>query len=176
MGIVAQTQPLIADMAGVWEGEYVHVDLNHQEFDRHQSQLLVRLHDQDTDDAPGVIKQTNIYTWADGEQEVRYFEGDYHDGHIRLDNELITGWTGAISLDPTGRTLMVGWTRPSEPGFRYYEIITVSEDGESRNRTWHWYRKDRLFQRTLINERRTSRDWQSYDQPHFYKTEPRSRS
>lgn len=172
MGLIAAALPLIADMQGVWEGQYVHFDAAHREFDRHHSQLLVRLDDET--EARAAIKQTNIYTWPCGEQEIRYFEGDFRDDRIWFNNDLIDGWTSTIDLDPTGRTIMVGWTRPAEPGFRYYEIITVSEDGESRNRTWHWYRNDRLFQRTLINELRVARNWRDYDREDYYQTQPRA--
>ena len=34
-------------------------------------------------------------------------------------------------VDPTNRTILVGWTRAHEPDFRYYEMITVAEDGEA---------------------------------------------
>jgi hypothetical protein len=166
MNIIAELQPIVADQEGVWEGEYVHLDENHNVIDRHQSRLVCRL----DDGADGVAKlsQTNIYTWPDEQQEIRYFEGVFNNDRIWIKNELIDGWTGAIDLDTTQRTIMVGWTRTSEPDFRYYEMITVAEDGNAKNRTWHWYRKGRLFQRTLINEERVSRDWKSYDDPSYY--------
>ena len=50
----------------------------------------------------------------------------------------------------------------------------MAEDGDAKNRTWHWYRKDRLFQRTVINENRVSRDWQAYDDPSYYSYRPRA--
>ncbi len=171
MGIIATSMPLITDTAGVWEGEYVHIDENHQEFDRHQARLLIRIDDES--DTEARLRQTNIYTWSNNEHEIRYFEGNYRDDRIWFNNALIDGWTRTIDMDPTGRTMMVAWTRPAEPGFRYYEIIIFSEDGQSRNRTWHWYRNDRLFQRTLINEHKVSDDWRSFDEPHFYASQPR---
>ena len=166
MNIIAETQALVADQAGVWEGEYVHLDENHNEIDRHQSQLVCRLNDGPEGEAS--LSQSNIYTWADGQREIRYFECLFKGDRLWIENELISGWTGEVSLDPTNRTIMVGWTRTSEPDFRCYEMITVAEDGDAKNRTWHWYRKGKLFQRTLINESRISRDWQAYDDPSYY--------
>lgn len=171
MNIIASAQPLVADQAGVWDGEYLHLDADHREIDRHASRLICRL--EDGPDGQARLRQTNIYTWPDGQREIRYFEGVYRGDRLWIRNELIDGWTSAITLDATARTIMVAWTRPAEPGFRYYELITVSEDGEAKNRTWHWYREGRLFQRTLINETRVARDWQRYDDPAYYRFHPK---
>ena len=79
-----------------------------------------------------------------------------------------------IAVTSTDRTIMVGWVRTGEPDFRFYELITVAADGDAKNRTWHWYRKGRLFQRTLINEVRISHDWEQFDDPHYYAFRPRT--
>ncbi|MDE2442477.1 MAG: DUF3598 domain-containing protein, partial [Betaproteobacteria bacterium] len=107
-------------------------------------------------------------------QEIRYFDGIFQDDRIWIKNDLIDGFVGALNYDETNRTIMVGWTRTHEPDFRYYEMITVAEDGQAKNRTWHWYRKGRLFQRTVINENRISRDWQAHDDPSYYSYRPRA--
>lgn len=172
MGIIADTMPLVASQQGVWEGTYVHLDADHREIDRHSSRLVCRLFD--GDDGTARLAQSNIYDWADGTREVRYFDGVFRDDRVWFDNENIVGWTGAISLDETNRTIMVGWVRTGEPDFRFYEMITVAEDGQAKNRTWHWYRKGRLFQRTIINEALVSKDWRAYDDPGYYAYRPRA--
>lgn len=172
MGIIAKTMPLVASQAGVWEGEYVHLNQDHEVIDRHRSRLVCRLFD--GPDGEARLAQTNIYDWADGTREIRYFDGVFRGDRVWIDNVNINGWTAAISLDETERTIMVGWTRAGEPDFRYYEMITVAEDGNAKNRTWHWYRKGRLFQRTIINEARISHDWQAYDDPAYYAFQPRA--
>ena len=68
---------------------------------------------------------------------------------------------------------MVGWVRKDSIDMKFYELITVSADGNAKNRAWHWYRNGSLFQRTLINEVRTSRGWHSYDDPSLLKSTPR---
>lgn len=172
MNIISEQQPIVAEQAGVWKGEYVHLDASHKIIDRHQSQLVCRL--LDGPDGEAKLSQTNIYDWPDGTREIRYFDGVFKVDRVWISNDLIDGWTGAVAMDPTNRTIMVGWTRPREPDFRYYEMITVAEDGNAKNRTWHWYRKGRLFQRTLINEVRISREWQAYDDPVYYRFHARS--
>jgi hypothetical protein len=171
MKIIAEKQPLIADQAGVWAGEYVHLDADNQVIDRHKSKLVCRL--EDGPDGAARLSQTNIYDWPDNTQEIRYFDGVFKGDRVWIKNDLIDGWTGALAMDPTNRTIMVGWTRTHEPDFRYYEMITVAQDGNAKNRTWHWYRKGRLFQRTIINEVRIAQDWRPHDDPSYYSFRPR---
>ncbi|MCA3254246.1 MAG: DUF3598 domain-containing protein [Alphaproteobacteria bacterium] len=172
MGCIRDRMPIVADQAGVWDGEYIHLDAEGREIDRHASRLVCRL--EDGPDGVARLSQSNIYTWADGTREVRYFDGIFRGDRVWISNDLIDGWTASLSLDPTERTIMVGWTRVSEPDFRYYEMITVAEDRRAKNRTWHWYRRGRLFQRTIINETKTADDWAAYDDPSLLVYRPRS--
>ena len=172
MGIIANTMPLVAAQAGVWDGEYVHFDAEHREVDRHRSRLVCRLFD--GEDGEARLAQTNIYEWGDGTKEIRYFDGAFRGDRVWIDNVNIECWSAEVALDETHRTILVGWVRAGEPDFRFYELITVAEGGDAKNRTWHWYRKGRLFQRTLINEVRVSQDWQAYDDPAYYAFRPRA--
>ena len=172
MGIIAERLPLLAEQEGVWDGEYVHLDAEHRVIDRHRSRLLCRNFDGPEGEARFV--QSNLYDWQDGTREIRYFEGVFRDDRVWISNDLIDGWTADIQLDPTRRSLMVAWVRSQEPDFRFYELITMSEDGQAKNRTWHWYRKGRLFQRTLINETLATRDWQSLDRDEYHRYQPRA--
>jgi hypothetical protein len=171
-GVISERMPLVAAQAGVWQGEYVHLDANHNVIDRHRSQLVCRLFDGENGKAR--LSQTNIYDWPDATREIRYFDGLFRGDRIWIDNVNINGWTAAVDLDETNRTIMVGWVRAGEPDFRYYEMITVAEDNLAKNRTWHWYRKGRLFQRTIINEVRISHNWEEYDDPSYYEYRPRA--
>jgi hypothetical protein len=163
--------PIVAAQQGIWAGEYLHLDADNREIDRHWSRLICRLFD----GADGVARltQTNIYDWADGSREIRYFDGLLEGDRINISNENITGWVSPLAQDETARTIMVGWVRAGEPDFRYYEMITVAEDGNAKNRVWHWYRQGRLFQRTIINEVRVSHDWRDDDDPAYYGFIPR---
>jgi len=165
--IIREKLPLVADQEGVWDGEYVHFDAEHREIDRHRSRLVCRLFD--GADGEARLVQSNIYHWDDGSREIRYFDGVFRDDRIWISNELIDGWTASIGLDETGRSLMVAWVRVAEPDFRFYELITMAEDNDAKNRTWHWYRNGRLFQRTLINEVRVAHDWKPFDSDELYR-------
>ncbi|MEJ2534146.1 MAG: DUF3598 domain-containing protein, partial [Gammaproteobacteria bacterium] len=129
MGVMAERLPLLVDQEGVWDGEYVHVDADHQVIDRHRSRLICRVFDGPEGEAKFV--QSNLYDWADGTREIRFFEGVFRDDRVWIRNDLIDGWTADLDLDPTRRSLMVAWVRVGEPDFRFYELITMSEDGQA---------------------------------------------
>ena len=53
---------------------------------------------------------------------------------------------------------MLYWKRPAEK-VHLYEMIQISHCQNKRNRVWHWFKDDALFQRTLVDERRVSKNW-----------------
>jgi hypothetical protein len=148
--------PLLARNEGVWEGHYRYYDPQGVKIDEHRSRLLCRIiEDRD-------YRQTNIYRWADGRRENREFPATIDGSRLIFTNE-ITGWAQDVALDEHGRTMMLHWTRNDERDLYLYEMIQLSDDGLARARVWHWFKSDRLFQRTLIDERRLSTDWAAYD-------------
>ena len=104
--------------------------------------------------------QTNYYTWKDGRTETRDFPATVEDGRLRWDNEFIQGWAADVALDGFGRTTMLNWTRTGEPDLYLYEMIQISDDGQSRARVWQWFKKDRLISRTLVDEKKISDNWE----------------
>lgn len=150
--------PLLARHEGVWEGIYRYYDAAGNKIDEHRSRLLCRF------PATGpAYHQTNLYKWADGRTEIRDFPASVVNGRISWDNELINGWAADVPLDDFKRTTMLNWTRTGEPDLYLYEMIQISDDGQSRSRTWQWFKQDRLFQRTLIDETFISSDWKSWE-------------
>lgn len=148
--------PLLARNEGVWEGHYRYYDANGDKVDEHKSRLICRIRE-DRD-----YHQTNLYRWSDGRRETRDFPARIENNRLILYTE-IDGWASAVDLDEHQRTMMLHWTRKNEPDLYLYEMIQLSDDGESRARVWQWFKSDRLFQRTLIDELRVSTDWASYD-------------
>ena len=63
--------------------------------------------------------------------------------------------------------MLLNWRRRDDPSLYLYEMIQISDCGTARARTWHWFRNDRLFQRTLVDERRVSEDWRAFDGKSF---------
>lgn len=148
--------PYLARNEGVWEGYYRYYDRDGRQVDVHKSRLLCRIRD-DRD-----YHQTNLYRWQDGRKEDRDFPAKIRGERLIFDTE-IDGWAAAVDLDEHGRTMMLHWTRKAESGLYLYEMIQLSDDGNSRARVWQWFRDDRLIQRTLVDEQRISDDWRAYD-------------
>jgi hypothetical protein len=148
--------PLLARHEGVWDGVYRYYDAEGHKIDEHKSRLICRF----PSDENVPYHQTNHYSWADGKVEVRDFPTRYEFGRVIFDNELIYGWAAEVPLDDYHRTVMLYWKRKGEEGLELYEMIQLSDDGQMRNRIWHWYKHGVLVQRTLIDEKFVSRDWQ----------------
>ena len=49
-------------------------------------------------------------------------------------------------------TLMLKLDRLDEPGAYYIEMINIAPDGQSRARTWQWFKDGRPWKRTLCDE------------------------
>lgn len=154
--------PLLARHEGVWEGWYRYYDPRGDKMDEHRSRLYCRF----PDAGPYPYHQTNHYLWADGRREIRDFPAAVKNGRIFWDNELITGWAADVPLDDFKRTTMLNWVRKGEPDTYLYEMIQISDDAAVRHRVWHWYKKGRLIQRTLIDETRVATDWAAYEKAH----------
>ena len=147
--------PYLARNEGVWEGYYRYYDAAGNKIDEHKSRLVCRIkNDRD-------YHQTNLYRWADGRKENRDFPATIEGSRLVFTSE-ITGWAEAVDLDEHKRTMMLHWTRNNEPDLYLYEMIQLADDGEARARVWQWFKSDRLMQRTLIDERRVSNDWEAY--------------
>ncbi len=158
MGI-REDMPLLARHEGVWDGVYTYYNAAGEKVDEHKSRLFCRF----PDDGPYPYHQTNHYTWPDGRTEVRDFPAEYRDKRVWWDNDLIKGWAAEVPLDFENRTVMLYWQRQGDPSLYLYEMIQISDDGNSRCRTWHWIRSGQLETRTAIQETRVSHDWRAVE-------------
>lgn len=153
--------PLLARHEGVWDGWYRLYDAQGNKTDEHRSRLVCRF----PDSGPYPYHQSNHYQWADGRTEVREFPALVQDDRIVFVSDLIEGWAADVGLDSRHRTTLLNWERKGEPGVYLYEMIQLSDDGQSRSRVWHWYREGRILQRTLIDETRVSHQWRGITGP-----------
>ena len=94
--------------------------------------------------------QTNEYTWADGRKERFEFPATYTNKRIWWDTERIEGQ--AWEIDDS--SIVLTWRRKDIKDSSLYEMIQLSEDGNKRARTWHWFENGELVKRTLIKEER----------------------
>jgi hypothetical protein len=152
--------PQLMDSDGVWEGWYRYYDARTGMLtDQHRCRLICRIMEED---APYPYYQTNQYFWEDGRVDIREFPAWYDEGRIWWDNDLITGWAAPMQPDDYHRSTCLNWTRKGESDLFLYEMIQHSPNGIDRARTWQWFRDGVCFQRTLIDEKRVSRDWRSW--------------
>ncbi len=158
MSEIKQAMPLLARHEGVWDGWYRHYDGRGVMVDEHRSRLVCRF----PQDGDYPYHQTNNYTWNDGKTEVRDFPATYRDGRVWFDNDLITGWAAEVGLDEFNRSVMLYWERKNEPDLYLYEMIQLSDDGQSRCRTWQWIKDGRIHLRTLIDEEKVSDSWEGF--------------
>ena len=148
--------PLLARHEGVWEGYYRYYNADGDKIDEHKSRLICRIREDRE------YHQTNLYRWSNGERDTRDFPAEIRNERLYFATD-IDGWAAAVDLDEHKRTMMLHWTRVDEPDLYLYEMIQISDDGEARARVWHWFKNDRLLQRTLVDERRISTDWAAYE-------------
>ncbi|MEM7612440.1 MAG: DUF3598 domain-containing protein [Pseudomonadota bacterium] len=152
--------PVLARHEGVWDGYYRYYNLAGEKTDEHRSRLLCRFPDDNT------YHQTNLYFWADGKTEVRDFPTKVEGGRMIFYTD-IDGWAADEPLDTHKRTVLLNWSRRDDPSIFLYEMIQISDCGKHRARVWQWFRDNKLFQRTLVDEQRISDDWAGYDDKQF---------
>ena len=158
MGI-REDMPLLARHEGVWDGTYTYFNDKDEKIDQHKSRLFCRF----PESGPHPYHQTNHYTWDAGRTDIREFPAAYRDKRVWWDNELIKGWAAEVGLDEYNRTVMLYWQRQGDPLLYLYEMIQISDDGQSRCRTWHWIRDGKLETRTAIQEKLVTKDWRSLE-------------
>ena len=146
MRLIRWRMPVLARHAGEWEGTYSYVGVDGERIDEHKSHLTCRFPEEGEWD----YHQTNKYVWADGKQEEHVFPAKYAEGRIWWDTERIEGCAWEID----SRSICLTWVRKDLPGEYLYEMIQLSADGNKRGRTWHWFRDDEMYMRTLIKEHR----------------------
>lgn len=142
--------PILERHLGEWRGEYVHLDPEGREVDRHASRLQMWA----PDDGSCDVVQVNTYTWPDGREEAIRFDGFLRGRDVHFDNDRIAGHMHQTD----DRTILLTWSYKDllKPGNYLYELIQLSQDGLQKVRTWHWMEDDRLTRRTVIRETKTA--------------------
>lgn len=141
--------PILAKHMGEWEGQYIHLDAEGREIDRHKSHLRMW----EPEDGSCDVIQVNTYTWPD-RQEAIQFNGVLKGRDIHFDNDRIVGRMNQWD----DLTIVLTWSYKDllKPGNYLYELIQLSRDGQQKVRTWHWMEDDRLIKRTIIKERKVA--------------------
>ena len=144
--LLEQRMPAMLRHEGTWEGVYTTVNLAGEVTDRHDSRVVCEF----PDEGETVYVQKNRFDWDNGDSFETEFGGILDGDRILWDNDRFTGYGWATEDDLVLLTLR----RNDKPGEHFTEIIVLSPDGESRGRTWHWFRDGELYQRTFCDERK----------------------
>lgn len=138
--------PVFLRHNGIWEGTYTLIDAKTGEvLDHHKSRLTCKTNGVDE------YYQQNIYTWADGRQEVKEFPGVLKDGKLAFDNPRLKG----ESVEVDANTIFLTWIYKDQPDNRFSEIITLESDTH-RCRTWQHFENGEFAKLTVIDERKVA--------------------
>ncbi len=148
MSNIREEMPVLVRHEGQWAGTYITVDVNGKILDQHQSLLTCVFPEGES--YPYV--QTNRYTWADGKVEEYQFPGAYRDKSLWFDTERIEG----RAWEADEHIVILKFSYKEIPDAYVYEMIHLSACNNHRGRTWHWFKKGELYQRTLIKEERVT--------------------
>lgn len=129
---------------GMWEGEYRHLGRDGTLVDFHQMTTRCEF----PADGEYAYIQHNLLRWDDGRTVERSFGGVFRDGLLWWDTDRFHGH-GWETIDGI---VMLRLERKDEPGVRFTEMIELSDDGQTRARTWQWFRDGAPFRRTLCDE------------------------
>ncbi len=146
MSNIRLEMPVLARHQGEWSGTYTVVDITGKIIDQHDSYLSCQF----PENSPYSYYQINHYTWSNGKEEEHNFPATYKDKKIWFDTERIEGQ--AWEVDDS--TVMLYFSYKQFPTMYLYEMIYISPDNNHRARTWHWFKNDQIYQRTLIQEER----------------------
>jgi hypothetical protein len=138
--------PVLARHEGDWVGTYTLIDIEGTILDKHNSHLTCQF----PESGSYPYYQINRYNWPDGKREEHQFPGTYRDKKLWFDMERIQGH----AWEPDDSTIILHFTYKATPEIYLYEMIQISPCGNHRARTWHWFKNDQIYRRTLIQEER----------------------
>jgi hypothetical protein len=146
MANIRDEMSVLAQHEGDWIGTYTLIDCDGNVLDRHRSHITCEF----PADDDSKYYQTNRYTWAGEKREEYRFPGTYHDKKLWFDTDRIKGHAWEVD----DLTVILYFTYKTVPELYVYEMIQISACNNYRARTWHWFKNNQIFQRTLIQEER----------------------
>ena len=148
MSIITREMPLLARHAGVWVGTYRFVTPQLELLDQYDFRIRVSF--PDDDNGGTTYRQESHYIWPDGREYELTFEAQYSgNGLVEF-----AGRLAGHMRELDDRTLYLSFSFDDQPGVDVCEMIQLAPNNNDRARTWHWFRDSKLFQLTLVDERR----------------------
>jgi hypothetical protein len=144
----AEAMPAMVRHRGTWQGIYRHISREGELVDQHRMTTICEF----PDGGEFAYVQQNHLRWDNGRELERSFGGVWRNGMLWWDTDRFSGhgWETRDGI------VMLNLKRKDEPGVHFIEMITMSDDGQTRARTWQWFRNGTPFRRTLCDEWRVS--------------------
>jgi hypothetical protein len=140
----AEAMPNMLLHEGEWEGIYRHIDLYGGLIDQHRMTTICEF----PTDGEFAYIQHNHLRWGGGREQRYRFGGVFRDGLLHWDTERFSGY----AWETREGVVMLKLNRRDDPGVSFIEMITLGADGQTRARTWQWFRHGTPFKRTLCDE------------------------
>jgi hypothetical protein len=144
---LTQLMPTFARHEGFWTGSYHHITPGGLTIDKYNVHIRAEYPIEPACDFR--LHTRNV--WADGQEQSGIYEAQFRDGKLHFERKLI----GQL-WDVDDCTSYLRFTFEDARDIEVFEMIQISPDGQSRARTWHWFRDHQIFQLTLTDERRAS--------------------
>lgn len=146
MSIIRDEMPLLARHEGDWIGTYIIIDHQGNIIDKYESHVSHQF----PEEGSHPYYQINKYKWQNGKFEEHHFPGIYKDKKLWFDTERLQG--SAWEVDDLN--IILRFDYKAIPDIYLYEMIHLSACGNYRDRTLHWFKNNRVYQRTLMQEER----------------------
>lgn len=149
MSIIRSKMPLLVRHEGTWAGTYRFITPQMQLLDQYDFRINALF----PEDGKGGItyRQESFYTWPDGRKRELIFEGQYQNNSVVFEGR-IAGWIKEFD----DRTLNMRFWFDDQPGVDVLESIHLAKNNIDRGRTWNWFKNEKLFQITLVDEKRVA--------------------
>ena len=146
MSLIRDEMPVLVRHEGDWVRTYTIIDNEGKIIDKYKSHITCQF----PEDAPYPYLQTNRYEWSNDKRQEYQFPGIYKDKKLIFDTERILG----EAWEADNSTIVLRFSYKGKPDSYVYELIVLSPCNNHRARTWHWFKDNQIYQRTLIKEER----------------------
>jgi hypothetical protein len=137
---------------GLWRGLYRHFDTAGAEVDCHASEIVNAF----PPSGAHAYVQTSRFFWTDGRSEEHVFPGTLQGNRLIWNTERLSG--AAFTSAEAPEALFLKFSRVDLPGIDILEMIELDAEAGVRMRSWQWRKHGLPFRRTLVDERRISRE------------------
>ncbi|HWU03445.1 MAG TPA: hypothetical protein VN222_11965 [Novosphingobium sp.] len=150
VGALEALYPVLARGMGHWSGHYTHLAPDGTPIDRHRVDTFSAF----PGDGGGDFLLRIWNRWDDGRDSRIDLRAD-HNGDALAPRLLWRERLVGAMWEVGDTSVYLDFHYAADPALRVCEMIQIAPDGQTRARTWHWFRDERLIKITLTHEWRT---------------------